>query len=152
MIKKITQNKFLHQEILYFLSIGLFTTSIDFILYSIGQHFVSYSIAKACSFMLATCFSYLLHKHFTFRQKQHKIKNMFRFAILYFLSMGLNVLMNSLSIALLSACIFISWLTHREILISAFLIATGFSTIVNFLGQKFWVFRNSEPLEPIEFR
>lgn len=151
MIKRLIANKTLHRELRYFFCIGLLTTSIDFLVYSLGHHFMPYSIAKTLSFISGSCFSYLLHKHFTFQQKHHKVKNMARFAVVYVLSMILNVSINSISIMLLTRIIPISWLSHGQILICAFLIATGVSTVVNFSGQKFWVFKNSKTLSPVGF-
>lgn len=151
MIRQLIANKSLHRELRYFFCIGLFTTFIDFLVYSFGHHFLPYSIAKTFSFITGSCFSYLLHKHFTFQQKHHKVKNMARFALLYVLSLILNVSINSGSIILLTHIMPMSWLSHGQILVCAFLIATGVSTVINFSGQKFWVFKNSARLTPVGF-
>jgi hypothetical protein len=147
MIRKLVNTKPLRRELYYFFFIGLLTTSIDFFVYSIGHHFIPVSIAKTFSFITGSCFSYLLHKHFTFQQRDHKIKNMFRFAAVYILSMLVNVLVNSASISLLTQLPHIPWLTPSAILLSAFVAATAISTAINFCGQKFWVFKNSARIE-----
>jgi putative flippase GtrA len=140
-----TKSSKLKQHLLGFILVGLFATGFDFIIYSLLHVYLSYSIAKACSFLSGSCLVYLLNKFFTFKQPKHSQAEMLRFLILYSLTLCANVLVNSLSLAMLP-----NWvkpinllLNPQEIIILAFIIATGVSTILNFFGQKFWVFRSA---------
>jgi putative flippase GtrA len=142
---KSTQTQ-LHHELSRFIIIGIIATIFDFSLYSIGHQWFNlpYAMAKTFSFICGSCLAYFLNKHFTFKQEKHQASQMIRFAILYILTMLVNVAVNSSSIAILTQKISISWLTKSEILIFSFVVATGTSTVINFIGQKFWVFKSAK--------
>lgn len=129
------------RQLRYFLIIGIFATFLDFFLYSYWHQHMAYSLAKMCSFLTGTIVVYFLNKFLTFQQKKHSIPEACRFFGLYFLSLCMNVFVNSACIWLcmhLLPTIWQNW--SREALIFSFLAATGVSTIINFFGQKFWVF------------
>ncbi|MCD6046811.1 MAG: GtrA family protein [Gammaproteobacteria bacterium] len=138
----------LHHELSRFIIIGIIATLFDFSLYSIGHRWLNlpYAMAKTFSFICGSCLAYFLNKHFTFKQEKHQAGQMLRFVILYVLTMLVNVAVNSSSIALLTQKISIAWLTKSEILIFSFVIATGTSTVLNFIGQKFWVFKSAKQI------
>jgi putative flippase GtrA len=132
----------LRRELRSFIIIGIAATLIDFTLYSIFQHFIVYSIAKTCSFLCGTTFTYLLNKFFTFKQTKHSNKEVLKFATLYSLSLIANVSVNSAVIHILKTYFSsFAFLTHPVVIIVAFVSATGVSTIINFTGQKLWVFK-----------
>lgn len=132
----------LRRELRSFILIGIAATLIDFTLYSIFQQFVVYSIAKTCSFLCGTTFTYLLNKFITFKQTKHSNKEVAKFATLYSLSLLANVSTNSAIIHILKTYFSsYAFLTHAVVIIIAFVGATGISTIINFTGQKLWVFK-----------
>jgi putative flippase GtrA len=86
-------------------------------------------IAKTSSFMLATIVTFVLNKYCIFERCEKNYKQIFQFTILYSTTLFVNVMVNR------------SILDFAEFTFLAFLIATGASTILNFAGQKWWVFK-----------
>lgn len=132
----------LRRELKSFILIGVIATLIDFTLYSIFQEFMIFSIAKTCSFLCGTTFTYLLNKFITFKQSKHSNKEVFKFATLYGASLLANVSVNSFMIHILKTYFsHYTFLTHPVVIVIAFVSATGVSTVINFTGQKLWVFK-----------
>ena len=110
-------------------------------------------ISKACGFLFGSVYTYYLNKKWTWKHTEKSNKGMiFRFAIIFLISFAFNVLINKYSLSLLPDFVFNAQLTYStgEIfpIISlkgdkflAFFFATVFSAVFNFLGQKFWVFK-----------
>ncbi|MBI5196135.1 MAG: GtrA family protein [Nitrospirae bacterium] len=117
------------KEIKRFIAVGLLAVGTDLSVYTLLLNFLTHSPAKAVSFISGTIVAYLLNKYWTFEQKKKSFSEAVRFAALYASTLGVNVAVNKISLMLLPMWIFF-----------AFLAATGTSTILNFLGQKFWVF------------
>jgi len=92
---------------------------------------LSHSPAKALSFVVGTVVSYLMNKFWTFRRGGKSYTEMGRFAALYGATLGANVGMNKLTLTLFPSKVFF-----------AFLVATGTSATLNFIGQKWWVFKH----------
>lgn len=120
----------LKKQIKMFLVAGFSAVATDMSVYYLLFTFLDHSSAKAISFISGTVVAYILNKYLTFEQKRKSYSEMLRFGILYVTTLGVNVAVNKVSLILLSGWIFI-----------AFLLATGTSTVLNFLGQKFWVFK-----------
>jgi putative flippase GtrA len=99
------------------------------------------SPAKAISFLTACCVAYLLNKFWTFKAHAHSWSEISKFIGLYAGTFLANVAVNKLVIEVapelsqqLKPYVFqLGWLT-----------ATGVSTILNYIGQKFWVFRKAK--------
>jgi len=121
--------KFITKEILRFIMTGISAVSIDFITYLILIGFLNNDLSKAISFILGTIFSFLANKYWTFEKFGLKYFEMWRFALLYTLTMIINVLINRLVI------------DFFDLIFIAFIVATATSALINFLGQKFWVFK-----------
>ena len=119
----------LKKEMKRFLVAGLSAVSTDLITYYIMLNFLHHDIAKAISFLLGTIVAFIINKYWTFEKHEKNNSEIWKFALLYLSTLGANVLVNKLV------------LDYTNILILAFLIATGVSTVLNFLGQKFWVFK-----------
>ena len=107
---------------------GCAAVATDLGLYHLFLITIPYAPAKCASFLSGTVVAYLLNKFWTFQRKPHSWREVSAFAILYTITLGLNVGVNQ-------------WALHYLSWFEAFLIATGASTIANFLGQKYWVFR-----------
>jgi putative flippase GtrA len=131
------KNKLVRQVLLFGVS-GILATGSDYLLYSvlIRYYLGHYIIAKSCSFLLGTFVAFIFNKYVTFGVKQKSFQETVRFGILYTVSLVGNVAINKMSLMLLSSLDNLQysiWL--------AFLMATAFSMVLNFLGQKFWVFK-----------
>ncbi|NOU87918.1 GtrA family protein [Paenibacillus sp. LMG 31460] len=113
-----------------FIIVGLLSVLIDSSSYFILKAFVQPSLAKGISFCLGTILAYLLNKQWTFEEKEHQKVKIIKFVFLYLFSLSANVLVNKMSLLL-----------FPEAYIFSFLAATGTSTVLNFIGQKWWVFR-----------
>ena len=96
-------------------------------------------MAKAIGFLVGTIFSYFANRFWTFVHKPHAPGNAWRFVVLYTSTLGANVLINSLALKL-----FADTLVTIQL---AFLLATGVSASLNFLGMKLLVFRQSAASE-----
>lgn len=96
----------------------------------IGQG-ITYAPAKGASFLLGTIVAYLLNKYFTWEKKTKSAVETVQFFMLYGTTLFLNVSVNSIVLKMLS----------EKATIIAFICATATSTVINFIGQKWWVFR-----------
>ncbi|CCN47648.1 putative membrane protein with GtrA-like domain [Vibrio nigripulchritudo MADA3029] len=127
----------LKTELSKFLVVGLSTVAIDFLAYMTFLFLgVNTSNSKALSFLMGTVFAFFANKSWTFGNKSNSLKSAVPFLILYSISMTLNTKINSVMLYLMD-----------ESLLSlsiAFIVATGFSAIFNFVGMKFFVFKKEE--------
>lgn len=119
----------LKKELKRFLVAGFSAVGTDLITYYVMLNFLHHDIAKAISFLLGTIVAFIINKYWTFEKYEKSYKEVLQFGILYTVTLGANVVTNRLV------------LDFTEVVFLAFLIATGVSTILNFLGQKFWVFK-----------
>ncbi len=119
----------LKKEMQRFLVAGFSAVGTDLITYYILLNFLHNDIAKTISFLLGTIVAFIINKYWTFEKHEKNNSEIWKFGLLYLSTLGANVLVNKLV------------LDYTNILIFAFLIATGVSTVLNFLGQKFWVFK-----------
>lgn len=119
----------LKKEIKRFLVAGLSAVGIDLISYYTLLGFLQNDIAKTISFFLGTLVAYTINKYWTFEKYEKSYKEVFQFGALYSLTLFANVLTNHYV------------LDFTGIILLSFLCATGLSTVLNFLGQKFWVFK-----------
>jgi len=117
------------KELKRFLVAGLSAVGTDLIAYFILLNFLSHDVAKGTSFLLGTIVAYIINKYWTFEKHEKSYMEMMKFGVLYSITLGANVMTNNVV------------LEYTNIVFLAFLIATGVSTILNFLGQKWWVFR-----------
>ncbi|MEK3911515.1 GtrA family protein [Paenibacillus sp. FSL H7-0331] len=116
-----------------FLVSGFSAVGTDSLVYITMLSVVSPSIAKTASFLCGTIIAYLLNKYWTFQIKSKSYKEIMKFVILYLSTLSINVVLNN---GLL--------LIFKEYYWLAFLGATGTSTVLNFIGQKWWVFKNDK--------
>jgi len=124
----------LKKEIKRFLVAGCTAVGTDFAVYYLLLNFLTYSPAKTISFLSGSFVAYLINKFWTFEQHKKSYSEIGKFCILYTSTLIINVFSNKLVLDLGKN------FEYKTIL--AFLIATGISTILNFIGQKWWVFKN----------
>jgi putative flippase GtrA len=117
------------KELKRFLVAGISAVGTDLVTYYILLNFLSHDVAKAMSFLLGTVVAFIINKYWTFEKHEKSYKEMMKFGILYSLTLGANVMTNNIV------------LEYTSLIFLAFLVATGVSTVLNFIGQKFWVFK-----------
>lgn len=120
----------LEYQILVFLLIGGLATTIDFVIYNYLFTFFSINISKLISMLSSSLFSYFTNKIFTFNKgKNYNQKYLIKFYIIFLLNLLTNIFVNY----------YVYKLTSVKLL--AFILATLFGMTVNFIGQKFFVFK-----------
>tara|TARA_B110000503_G_scaffold620_1_gene866 strand:+ start:2084 stop:2452 length:369 start_codon:yes stop_codon:yes gene_type:complete len=119
----------LKKELKCFLIAGLSAVGTDFVTYYVMLNFLHHDLAKTLSFILGTLVAFVINKYWTFESYEKNYKQIFQFIILYSTTLFVNVVVNRLV------------LDFTELVFLAFLIATGASAILNFVGQKWWVFK-----------
>ena len=122
-------NKFDH-EILRYLIVGILAILIDYLTYSLSNFLFefSFSISKKISFILGASWSFYMNKIYTFKKNSFNLKEPILFVIIYLISYLINTNTHDLLI--------ISYSSNFS-----FTVATFFSVIWNFLGQKLIVFK-----------
>ena len=119
----------LKKELKRFLIAGFSAVGTDLVTYYILLNFLSLDVAKAISFLFGTIVAFVINKYWTFEKHDKSYKEVVQFTILYTITLGANVVTNKFVLVQIDSVLF------------AFLVATGVSTVLNFLGQKFWVFK-----------
>ncbi len=118
------------KEILKFLVGGGSAVLTDFTVYHILLYAgAELSFSKAVSYVAGAAVGFIINKLWTFESKRFSIAEILKFVALYAFSAVVNTLVNYGVLEIIG------------INLLAFLCATGTSTIINFLGQKFFVFR-----------
>jgi putative flippase GtrA len=127
------EKELLKRQLRRFIVVGVCAVTTDSILYFTLTAVIENQIAisKATSFIGGTFVAYLLNKLYTFEQKRYSTSELIRFILLYISTLLINTSVNSLILILLT----------KEFKVVAFLCATGISATLNFLGQKYIVFK-----------
>ena len=118
-------------EIVRYVLVGGVAVLIDAVVYyvMIVYHIAAPSTAKRISFIAGSTWAFLANKYFTFRQPEVKFSEPLLFTILYICTFFINSFVHDILLIRLQS----------EGL--AFLFATGASTCLNYIGQKWIVFR-----------
>lgn len=123
-----------HAQLSRFFVVGVFAVVIDFLVYRLLLlAAIGLSPAKGMSFCTGAVFSYFANERFTFRTRGNRLA-FSRFWAVYLVSLAVNVSVNAVAVALLAGVPFAITL--------AFLVATGVTASLNFVGMKFLVFRS----------
>ena len=121
-------------ELARFLPVGVSTVAVDYASYlgllALG---VEASIAKAIGFITGAVLAFFLNQRLIFGKRTHGVLGVLAFAVVYLLALGANVTVNEFALNALSGIE--SYSKHI-----AFLVATGVSATINFIGIKFAVF------------
>ena len=127
----------INRETSIFLVVGVITVLVDFLIYSslLWIELLAHGPAKAVGFISGTVFSYFANRFWTFGYTKHGWASIWRFGLLYALTLFGNVMANSTILSLLTG-------VPHGIKI-AFVFATFLSAALNFLGMKFFVFRTA---------
>lgn len=124
------KEKFEVKEILRFLVGGGTAVIVDAVFYALLKQYINLSVAKAISYIFGAIVGFIINKLWTFQSKNFKISEILKYIVLYACSALINTAVNRL-VLLWGNTVF------------AFLCATGTSTMINFLGQKFVVFKKN---------
>jgi len=127
--------------LLRFLLIGLVNTAVGcgtmFLLYNLAG--CSYWISTTANYIMGGIVSFFLNKHFTFRNHERSWKQAVKFAssviICYFVAYGL---------AKPIVCQFLSEQSVKVQENFAMLSGAGIYTTLNYLGQRYLVFRHTD--------
>jgi len=124
------------RELGIFLIVGLLTVLIDFWVYRglVGVGVIGVDIAKGIGFLTGTLFAYFANRFWTFGHKSHAPGSVWRFVLLYLSTLMANVVINALALKVMADIM--------AAVPMAFLLATGVSASLNFLGMKFFVFNS----------
>lgn len=117
------------KEMRRFLVAGISAVGTDLATYYILLTYLDPAIAKTISFLIGTVVAFIINKYWTFEKHKRSYVEIGKFAFLYTVTLFANVTTNEII------------LNQFNIILLAFLIATGVSTVLNFIGQKWWVFR-----------
>lgn len=117
------------QQLGKFIVSGLVAVAVDFGSYFFLNNYIIHNVSKGISFLTGSIVAYLLNKFWTFGTKEFSGLQLFRFFFLYLITLVINIMVNK------------GVLNFYNSVLLGFLSATGASTILNFLGQKFWVFK-----------
>ena len=130
----------LSQKLQRFLIVGFATVIIDFATYHILLYLDSpTAIAKALGFITGTIFAYFANKLWTFDRAKGGANIFSMFVALYLTTLIINVSLNSGIIAVLG---------EQELFLAlAFLIATGTSATLNFVGMQMIVFKSKQRID-----
>lgn len=124
-----TVNKIRKRELLRFLVGGGSAVLVDYITYksfmTIG---FDRNIAKGISFICGSAVGFVINKRWTFESSGFKKNEIIKYIVLYSCTAYINAMVNKMVLLVIPMETF------------GFLCATGVSTILNFLGQKYFVF------------
>ncbi len=158
-MRKLTNKKSVKQAV-RFCVVGFFNTLVDYGLFFVFISFANLhkSIAQMLSTSVAMCGSYLINRYWTFGQNgRGNFSEIAKFLTINLLAM--------FSVILLTHLFYDIW--HLENLVNALLRSFGaafvlegdlavmlckaaascFSLMINFFGNKFWVFQNKQQTE-----
>ncbi|MFL5728350.1 MAG: GtrA family protein [Cytophagaceae bacterium] len=128
-MKTIVRSAF-NKEIARFFISGCSAVLIDMAVYFVLKKQIDENLAKGISFLTGTVVAFLMNKLWTFGKREKSLTEVFKFALLYLSTLCLNIAVNHFILSI-----------NHSVYWSAFIAATGCSTVSNFLGQKFWVFK-----------
>ena len=92
--------------------------------------------AKGLGFIGGTIFAYFANRFWTFNQPSIRAGSAIRFIMVYLLGLGINIAANQIVLDLSEQRL----AANELILVIAFILATGISATLNFIGMKFFVF------------
>ena len=123
--------KLIYRQLLSYSSIGFISLVIDATIYIILSEIflISKSLSKIISFIIASVNSFLGNKIFTFKAKSFSLREPLKFTLLYSVSLIANSSTHDFLLSYFDGLI-------------PFVISTLVSIIINFMGQKLWVFKN----------
>jgi putative flippase GtrA len=126
-----SMKQFFELELVKYVCVGGGAVLIDFLSYMImiERFGMNHSVSKGISYVLGALFAFAVNKLWTFESKRKTHEAFIRFTMLYASTFTANVLINATFI----------WLGFVPVIGFAF--ATVTSVVLNYVGQKYWVFK-----------
>lgn len=122
-------SKIKSKEIFRFCIGGGTAVLVDYVVYNLLLLMnMDREISKIISFICGAGVGFIINKIWTFEKKKFSSKEIWKYIILYTITALVNMIVNQ----------FVIETFHINLL--GFFCATGLSTILNFIGQKFFVF------------
>jgi putative flippase GtrA len=130
----------LRREIITYLVVGVSSTLTDYVLYRVFVLLcgINIDVAKGTSTFICIVLTYCASRIWVFGQKAQDAGSILRFILVYAISLGLNVWINSVVLHMTEAWRPGGVPVGVQV---AFLAATAFSACFNFTGMKWFVFR-----------
>ncbi len=118
-------------------------------------------VFKALGFLSGTLITYNLNKYWTWRTPDRNHKRLLNFFILYSVSFIINIAVNKSALGLFHDNELVvmfrdagdkmsEFLAFKTDKLFAFILATAASSIVNFIGQKIWVFNEPSATDEVD--
>ena len=128
----------IRRELVIFLIVGGLTVAVDYLTYwsIVWMGLFELNLAKGTGFVTGTVFAYFANRLWTFGARTHTAGSAWRFAVLYTLTLLANIYANAL---MLDVLVDLPYTVQ-----TAFVIATGLSATLNFMGMKHFVFISAE--------
>lgn len=122
--------KKIRREIIFYIIVGITSVVIDFLFYYflINIFHLDNSNSKRLSYLIGSTSSFLLNKRITFKSTKKTFKEPILFSLVYLFSFILNSFTHDIMLEYFDDSY-------------PFIIATFISVIMNYLGQKFIVFK-----------
>ena len=126
----------LKRELLLFVANGLVSVTIAYGVYhrlvALG---LPIELASGTAYLAGMVYGFFANKHLTFRDqgKDSPTAKIGRYVVLHMGTLLVNVVVNSFMLGVLRGLSFGMF--------TAFVLAIGISTVVNFIGMKYWVFK-----------
>ena len=98
------------------------------------------AVSKCLSFLCGLSVTYWFNKRWTWRRRDRDNRRLVKFLLTYGVSLVVNVSINSGLLHLLHEQPLLVPVPHKYLI--AFIGATGFCSAMNFMGQKFWIFKD----------
>ena len=120
-------------QLIKFGMVGVMNTLVDFIVYQVLVYFgLHYAVAQCISYSCGLLNSYFFNSRWTFKETKKYTKQEFaRFILVNLISLGISVL-------LLRLCYEVLGITSDLV---AKLIVTALVMVINFIGNKLFVFK-----------
>ena len=117
-----------------FLIVGGMTVVVDYVVYRglVWSSLWDIGVSKALGFIAGSVFAYVVNRCWTFGDRSHGTTTWIRFASLYVVTLFINIHINDTMLGLTTGI-------YYSVQV-AFLLATGMSAALNFLGMNYFVF------------
>lgn len=124
----------IRKELAVFLIVGGLTVLIDYLSYRgiVLAGLLAVNQAKGAGFLIGMVFAYFANRIWTFGARPQAAGSVWRFAMLYSLTLLLNIGVNASMLSALYGTV--------HAVQAAFVLATGLSAALNFAGMKYFVF------------
>ena len=121
-------------EIYRFIIVGMCSVFIDFLFYYLLIYFeiLDPNNSKRISFVIGAIFAFYANRNYVFKINERKFSQYTMFTFLYFTSFILNSIVHD----------YIYIITNLTLV--SFLCATFVSTVTNYVGQKFIIFKKNK--------